>query len=88
MDGETEIADRNKLNPRTLSSASVSAPPASASGLRNGFVDRYQKEHPKAVKKLTTDWERMTTFYSLPKDHWVHLRTTNVEESPFSLYDL
>ena len=51
--------------------------------LRDAFVNRYQKEYPKAVKKLTTDWERMTTFYSFPKEHWVHLRTTNVVESPF-----
>ena len=24
------------------------------------------------------------TFYSFPKDHWTHLRTTNPVESPFS----
>ena len=24
------------------------------------------------------------TFYRFPKDHWIHLRTTNVIESPFS----
>jgi putative transposase len=52
--------------------------------LRDTFVNRYQKEYPKAAQKLTTDWERMTTFYSFPKEHWPHLRTTNVVESPFS----
>jgi transposase-like protein len=26
----------------------------------------------------------MVTFYSYPKEHWVHIRTTNVVESPFS----
>jgi len=26
----------------------------------------------------------MVTFYSFPKEHWTHLRTTNVVESPFS----
>jgi transposase-like protein len=31
-----------------------------------------------------TDWDRMVTFYSFPKEHWTHLRTTNVVESPFS----
>ena len=30
------------------------------------------------------DWDRMITFYSYPKEHWVHLRTTNIVESPFS----
>ncbi len=24
------------------------------------------------------------TFYRFPKDHWIHLRTTNVVESSFS----
>ncbi len=26
----------------------------------------------------------MVTFYRFPKDHWIHLRTTNPVESPFS----
>jgi putative transposase len=26
----------------------------------------------------------MVTFYRFPKDHWIHLRTTNVVESSFS----
>ena len=26
----------------------------------------------------------MTTFYGFPKEHWVHLRTTNPVESPFA----
>jgi len=52
--------------------------------LRDGFVLRYQKNYPKAAEKLQSDWDRMVTFYSYPKEHWVHLRTTNVVESPFS----
>ena len=52
--------------------------------LRDEFVSRYKREYPKAVEKLLTDWERMVTFYSYPKEHWVHIRTTNVVESPFS----
>jgi transposase-like protein len=51
--------------------------------LRDVFVNRYRKEYPKATQKLTTDWERMTAFYSFPKEHWTHIRTTNVVESPF-----
>ncbi|HUO77830.1 MAG TPA: transposase [Thermodesulfovibrionales bacterium] len=47
------------------------------------FVNRYQKEYQKATQKLLSDWDRMTTFYSFPNEHWVHLRTTNVVESPF-----
>ena len=36
------------------------------------------------MQALLRDWERMVTFYSFPKEHWVHIRTTNVVESPFS----
>jgi putative transposase len=52
--------------------------------LRDMFVDRYRKDYSKAAEKLLVDWERMVTFYSFPKEHWSHLRTTNVVESPFS----
>lgn len=38
----------------------------------------------KAMEILSSDWERMMTFYSFPKEHWVHIRTTNVVESPFA----
>jgi transposase-like protein len=51
--------------------------------LRDVFIDRYQKDYPKAGGKLLSDWDRMITFYSFPKEHWVHIRTTNVVESPF-----
>ena len=52
--------------------------------LRDEFINRYRRDYPKAVEKLLCDWERMVTFYSYPKEHWVHIRTTNVVESPFS----
>jgi putative transposase len=26
----------------------------------------------------------MVTFYQFPQEHWVHLRTTNIVESPFA----
>jgi transposase-like protein len=52
--------------------------------LRDIFIGRYREDYPKATEKLLTDWDRMITFYSFPKEHWVHIRTTNVVESPFS----
>jgi len=52
--------------------------------LRDAFAARYQKTDPKAVATLQRDWERMVTFYRFPKEHWRHLRTTNIVESPFS----
>lgn len=52
--------------------------------LRDQFAARYGKLYPKAAETLCRDWERMVTFYRLPKEHWRHLRTTNVVESPFA----
>jgi transposase-like protein len=39
---------------------------------------------PKAVARLVHDWDRLVTFYEFPREHWRHLRTTNVVESPFA----
>lgn len=40
--------------------------------------------NPKAVKTVVENWERLTTYYNFPREHWKHLRTSNVVESPFS----
>ena len=46
-------------------------------------------EHqPKAVKTVVENWDRLTTYYDFPSEHWKHLRTSNVVESPFSLVRL
>jgi putative transposase len=37
-----------------------------------------------AADCLDHDWERMVSFYRYPKEHWIHLRTTNPIESPFA----
>lgn len=52
--------------------------------LREKFINRYKDNYAKATDKLLSDWERMVTFYRYPKEHWVHIRTTNIVESPFS----
>jgi len=52
--------------------------------LRDKFINRYKDNYTKATNKLLSDWERMVTFYKYPKEHWVHIRTTNIVESPFS----
>jgi transposase-like protein len=36
------------------------------------------------VERLADDWERLVTFYQFPREHWPHLRTSNVVESPFA----
>lgn len=53
------------------------------------LVERKKFEHafrhnPKAVKTVVDNWERLTRYYDFPREHWKHLRTSNVVESPFS----
>ena len=57
---------------------------AEAVKARKVFARRYRPWYPKAVDVLEDDWERMVAFYDFPEDHWKHLRTTNVVESPFA----
>ena len=52
--------------------------------LKKGFLTRYGKDFPKAAATLERDWDRMITFYDFPREHWKHIRTTNIIESPFS----
>jgi len=52
---------------------------------RDAFLDWCRKEgYRTAGDTLVRDWGRMVTFYQFPKEHWKHLRTTNVVESPFA----
>jgi transposase-like protein len=56
-----------------------------AGAKRDDFVSWCRKEgYDRAAGALEQDWERMVTFYRFPKEHWKHLRTTNVVESPFA----
>jgi transposase-like protein len=57
---------------------------AACEALREQFTPRYRKLAPKAVERLADDWERLVTFYQFPREHWPHLRTSNVVESPFA----
>jgi len=40
--------------------------------------------YTKAAETINRDWEQMLTFYRYPREHWVHLRTTNIVESPLA----
>jgi len=51
---------------------------------RDAFIGQFGKAYPDAARILRADWERMVTFYGFPKEHWKHLRTTNIVESPFA----
>lgn len=51
---------------------------------RDRCVRQFERLYPKAMAALMRDWNRMVTFYAYPKEHWTHLRTTNIVESPFA----
>jgi len=56
---------------------------------RDLFIEWCRKDgHQSAGETLFRDWDRMVTFYQFPKEHWKHLRTTNVVESPFAALKL
>jgi putative transposase len=48
------------------------------------FEQDYGAKYPKAVASLREDQAELLTFFDLPAQHWQHLRTTNVIESPFA----
>jgi hypothetical protein len=48
------------------------------------FEAEYQAKYPKAMDSLSANWERLVSFFHFPAEHWKHLRTTNVIESPFA----
>ena len=52
------------------------------------FVAEYEAKYPKAAACLDTDRERLLTHSAFPAEHWTHLRTTNVIESPFATVPL
>jgi len=50
----------------------------------DAFAAEYDAKYPKAVASLRRDRAQLLTFYDFPAEHWAHLRTTNIIESPFA----
>jgi transposase-like protein len=50
----------------------------------DAFVAEYDAKYPKAVASLRRDQAQLLTFDEFPAEHWRHLRTTNIIESPFA----
>lgn len=48
------------------------------------FVAEFSPKQERAVQCLVKDQEALLTLYAFPAEHWKHLRTTNVIESPFA----
>jgi putative transposase len=57
---------------------------ADCEAARVRFEAEYEAKYPKAVESLTANWARLVSFFDFPAEHWKHLRTTNVIESPFA----
>jgi len=55
-----------------------------ARGAISRFAGEYGAKYPKAVTTLEQDAEALLTFFDFPAEHWKHLRTSNVIESPFA----
>ena len=56
---------------------------AAAERERQRFAQQYRARAPKAVARLEVEWDRLVSYDAFPSAHWIHLRTTNVIESPF-----
>ena len=53
--------------------------------LRDQYVaELLAKGQRAAAETVLRDWDEFVTFYHYPKEHWIHLRTTNPIESIFS----
>ncbi len=48
------------------------------------FATEYGPKYPEAVTTLEKDADVLLTFFDFPAEHWKHLRTSNVIESPFA----
>jgi putative transposase len=57
---------------------------ADADDAIDAFAEEFATKYPKAVECLTKDRDALLTFFDFPAQHWKHIRTTNVIESPFA----
>jgi len=57
---------------------------AEAEAAIEGFAAEYDAKYPRAVASLRRGQAQLLTFHDFPAEHWQHLRTTNIIESPFA----
>lgn len=48
------------------------------------LAEEFESKYPKAVECLRADQEQLIVHFDFPAEHWKHLRTTNIIESPFA----
>jgi putative transposase len=77
------ISTKYQAQARTLLCAMPSAESqAACEKLRAPFDPRDRQVAPKAAERVAHDGERLITFSQFPREHWRHVRTPNVVESP------
>jgi putative transposase len=73
---------RETIHPRLVEIMHAAGRPQ-AERLIEKLARELSRQYPKAAACLRDDVGRMTAYYSFPKAHWKHLRTTNIIESNF-----
>jgi putative transposase len=73
---------RETIHPRLVEIMHAAGRPQ-AERLIEKLARELSRQYPKAAACLRDDVARMTAYYSFPKAHWKHLRTTNIIESNF-----
>ena len=48
------------------------------------LAEEFGSKHPKAIACLRSDEDLLLMHFDFPAEHWKHLRTTNLIESPFA----
>lgn len=69
---------------RMLREAMNAATRADAEAAIDDFESEFDAKFPKAAECLTKDRDALLTHFDFPAEHWRHLRTSNVIESPFA----
>jgi putative transposase len=69
---------------RLLREAMYAPTRADAVAALDRFAADFSAKYPKAVECLRKDQEALLAFFAFPAEHWKHLRTSNVIESPFA----
>ena len=69
---------------RALREIMHAATRTAAAAAITALTAEYQATYPKAVASLERDQEKRLTCCDCPAEPWLHLRTTNPVESPFS----
>jgi transposase-like protein len=75
---------RSTIHPRLLEIMHADSQ-AQAQRLTEKLARELVRQYPKAAACLRDDAGRMTAYYTFPKAHWKHLRTTNIIESNFDV---